>query len=878
MSVESRFGVKIGNRFPPAIVAWIAVAVLVGCGEDDAAGSGDATAAAETTTGDATGSETTSGDAASGDDGSDAATDASRGGVDGAAATSCAIHLDCKQLGSLCVDGTCTAVLPCASDKECIGNGAVCSPELGVCVECVATADCPSDTSCSAYSCQPPAVACESSKDCAALGKVCDKVAGACVDCAAPEDCAAGAVCLQRTCVIPACVEGEATCVDAVTQRSCRADGLGFRVDACKSGELCVAGSCKATVCAPGSKRCEPTGGGIQLCDASGTGWGVAAACPTGEVCADGVCAKAACAPGTTACQGSQLASCKSDGSGWSTAPCPSGESCAALSGGAACAKQVCTPGATQCAGEQVQACDANGLQWNAGDDCSKPGPDGKAQLCVAGVCQPAVCTEGATSCGAAGALLTCKAGAWTTGSCGSGKTCVSGSCVTQSCVPGTKACGGDTTVVCNATGTDFEVVADCTQAGDACGLGACKDGVCTMTAVDCDDGQACTKDGCDAAKGCTHAAAEGPCDDGDACTVGDACSSGACVAGTGAPDCDDGEACTTDSCEKAKGCQHDASKQEGQACAAVALGKCKAGKCVAACGIGYEVVEIDVDGVKQSACAALGPVWGNRPDKPVGVYSVQDVGGEKVVLDSQTKLMWQQSTAPVPKNWADAKAYCDGLAYAGHKDWRLPSVYELVSLVAFSLAKGLVAIDTATYPATKPKLYWTSMSKATSGIANSAWAVSFERGQIATAAFSSLVEVRCVRTTAVLEQAERYQVSAGGGVVVDTWTKLQWQREPVKPNMKLEHAKMFCAALNLEGQSGWRLPWVRELHGLVDYTKYGPTLDPMVFPATPVTEFGTASPFWQPPLDYFSVSLFTGATGTLPPDVPYLFRCVRGG
>ena len=37
--------------------------------------------------------------------------------------------------------------------------------------------------------------------------------------------------------------------------------------------------------------------------------------------------------------------------------------------------------------------------------------------------------------------------------------------------------------------------------------------------------------------------------------------------------------------------------------------------------------------------------MWGNRPDKPVGVYSVKEpvVGAGKVVQDGQTELLWQQ-------------------------------------------------------------------------------------------------------------------------------------------------------------------------------------------------------------------------------------------
>ena len=50
--------------------------------------------------------------------------------------------------------------------------------------------------------------------------------------------------------------------------------------------------------------------------------------------------------------------------------------------------------------------------------------------------------------------------------------------------------------------------------------------------------------------------AATGACDDGDACTTGDLCLAGVCVS-LGQPDCDDGNPCTDDTCEAALGCTH---------------------------------------------------------------------------------------------------------------------------------------------------------------------------------------------------------------------------------------------------------------------------------------------------------------------------------
>ncbi len=80
---------------------------------------------------------------------------------------------------------------------------------------------------------------------------------------------------------------------------------------------------------------------------------------------------------------------------------------------------------------------------------------------------------------------------------------------------------------------------------GDACAAGECQgDSPPDL----CDDGNACTTDVCDPAKGCTNVGLDGVgCDDGDACTEGDECQGGGCV---GVPmKCDDGIDCTVDVC-----------------------------------------------------------------------------------------------------------------------------------------------------------------------------------------------------------------------------------------------------------------------------------------------------------------------------------------
>ncbi|MEE8310941.1 MAG: hypothetical protein V3R77_01705, partial [Candidatus Binatia bacterium] len=92
----------------------------------------------------------------------------------------------------------------------------------------------------------------------------------------------------------------------------------------------------------------------------------------------------------------------------------------------------------------------------------------------------------------------------------------------------------------------------DACTTDDICDAGACRG----AAPSDCDDGNPCTDDSCDADGGCMNVVNVAPCDDGDACTTEDVCSQGRCTGGV-PPECDDNNPCTDDSCEATGGCMN---------------------------------------------------------------------------------------------------------------------------------------------------------------------------------------------------------------------------------------------------------------------------------------------------------------------------------
>jgi hypothetical protein len=132
-----------------------------------------------------------------------------------------------------------------------------------------------------------------------------------------------------------------------------------------------------------------------------------------------------------------------------------------------------------------------------------------------------------------------------------------------------------------------------------------------------------------------------------------------------------------------------------------------------------------------------------------------------------------------------------------------------------------------------------------------------------------------------------RYVVTNGGtssGTVYDTKTKLTWQQTISSISYTWADAKTYCAGVGSSlGGTGWRLPTLKELQSLVDYshTTY-PMIDSTAFP-------GGLSAFFPSPFYFWSASPLAGSssgawyvlfdygyTGGAEVSFSYYVRCVR--
>lgn len=113
---------------------------------------------------------------------------------------------------------------------------------------------------------------------------------------------------------------------------------------------------------------------------------------------------------------------------------------------------------------------------------------------------------------------------------------------------------------------------------------------------------------------------------------------------------------------------------------------------------------------------------------------------GDGTVTDDISTLMWQQADDSTTRSWEEALSYCEGLSLAGHADWRLPNLKELLSIVRYNV---FPAINTDFFSVTAGR-YWSSTSKHSfSGIA---WDVNFGAGNIDFINKSHNYYSRCVR------------------------------------------------------------------------------------------------------------------------------------
>ncbi len=248
--------------------------------------------------------------------------------------------------------------------------------------------------------------------------------------------------------------------------------------------------------------------------------------------------------------------------------------------------------------------------------------------------------------------------------------------------------------------------------------------------------------------------------------------------------------------------------------------------------------------------------------------FTVQTISSQKVVLDNNTGLMWQQTIPTSTYTWANAVSYCENLEYAGYTDWRLPTPKELLTIVDNSRYKPV--IDTTYFPNTPSSYFWSSSTHAYD--TNDAWLVDFSYGSVYGNYKTGNLYVRCVRGAALPTGSFTSSTIQGDVIVTDTETGPIWQKTYVS-GKTWQQALSYCESLTYAGYSDWRLPNKNELASLINYEKYSPASD---FPDMPSNYFWSSSTGAHNTNYAWRVSFNNGYVGYSNKTDDVYVRCVR--
>jgi arylsulfatase A-like enzyme len=214
---------------------------------------------------------------------------------------------------------------------------------------------------------------------------------------------------------------------------------------------------------------------------------------------------------------------------------------------------------------------------------------------------------------------------------------------------------------------------------------------------------------------------------------------------------------------------------------------------------------------------AVPGAPFGEDSDYTINPPSLTD-NGNGTITDNVTGLMWQKTDAG-EMTWANSVANASLQLTAGYTDWRLPTPAELFSILNHN---NNPALDQTKFPNTNSADYWwTSDIYGTDP--THVWCTNAGGGlgpkpitETISAGGTLRYNARYVRGGKP-NNGHNY-VNNNDGTITDTDTSLMWMQLPAAP-MNWQSAINYAENLSWSGYSDWRLPTVKELQTLTDYT-----------------------------------------------------------
>jgi hypothetical protein len=239
-------------------------------------------------------------------------------------------------------------------------------------------------------------------------------------------------------------------------------------------------------------------------------------------------------------------------------------------------------------------------------------------------------------------------------------------------------------------------------------------------------------------------------------------------------------------------------------------------------------------------------------------------VNGDGTVTDIVTGLMWQQDPGP-KTNYDSAIAGVNGFNLAGYTDWRVPTIKELYSLIVFTGLdpSGESSVSDSLRPFIDDSAFVFSYGDTNAGerVIDSQWVtsnvynstvmngeqcffgVNFADGRIKCYPTSGRGSYFSIYVRGNPSYGANSYVDNGNGTVSDAATGLTWTQSDNGTGVLWQDALAYCETLDFAGASDWRLPNIKELHSLTDYSRSpditgSAAIDP-IFNVTGITNEG---------------------------------------
>ncbi|MCW8328380.1 DUF1566 domain-containing protein [Photobacterium sp. SDRW27] len=227
--------------------------------------------------------------------------------------------------------------------------------------------------------------------------------------------------------------------------------------------------------------------------------------------------------------------------------------------------------------------------------------------------------------------------------------------------------------------------------------------------------------------------------------------------------------------------------------------------------------------------------------------YTISESG--KVVVDNNTKLMWERESSRIWMTAVEGQQYCDSLELDGYKDWRFPLMKELQSIA--DMGEFRPALNTDIF-SNMPRLASGIWTFPISDHPDHVWHIGFPDAHIMGQHTASTKLVRCVRADNGAAYHNMRYVDNGNGTVTEKITNRMWQQNIDYQRRNWEESIKYCENLDYAGYDDWRLPNIKEMVSIVNYNKTSPAIDEEFFPNTPVKYF-----FWTSTSDVAGPTLF---------------------